>query len=124
MLNLSVLQRASGLTFCSPVGVLQKIWVSCSVSLRLKSVTEFAGKRQERVGQLQSATPSMSKQFSASWSIGCGSKLRLPLVSESLKLCPWCFSVPGLVRPRGGAAIDREPPGPQAGVSLPLPSPV
>lgn len=83
MLNLSVLQRASGLTFCSPVRVLQKIWVSCSVSLRQKSVTEFAGKRQERVGQLQSATPSMSKQFSASWSIGCGSKLRLPLVSES-----------------------------------------
>lgn len=35
------------------------------------------------LGSLQSATPSMSKQFSASWSIGCGSKLRLPLVSES-----------------------------------------
>lgn len=30
----------------------------------------------------QSATPSMSKQFSASRSIGCGSKLRLLLVSK------------------------------------------
>lgn len=35
------------------------------------------------LGSLQSATPSMSKQFSASWSIGCGSKLELLLVSES-----------------------------------------
>lgn len=45
------------------------------------------------LGSLRSATPSMSKQLSASRSIGCGSKLMLPLMSKcgalSLEfLCP------------------------------------
>lgn len=33
--------------------------------------------------------------------------------------CPWSFSVTGLVRPRGGVAIDHEPDGPQAGMGFP-----
>lgn len=37
---------------------------------------------------------------------------------QVLELCPWNFSSPRLVRPRGGAAIDREPDGPQAGRGL------
>lgn len=44
---------------------------------------------------LQSATPSLCKQFSASRSIGCGSKLRLLLVSkhEALSLVFLCSRV-------------------------------
>lgn len=51
---------------------------------------------------LQSATPSVSKQFSASWSMGCGSKLRLLLVSkyEALSLVSLCSSV-GQTKGRG-----------------------
>lgn len=36
----------------------------------------------EGLGSFRSATPSMSKQLSASRSIGCGSKLMLPLASR------------------------------------------
>lgn len=53
---------------------------------------------------LQSATPSVSKQFSASWSMGCGSKLRLLLVLvskyEALSLVSLCSSV-GQTKGRG-----------------------
>lgn len=36
-----------------------------------------------------------------------------------VELCPWSFSAPWLVRPRGGVAIDHEQAGPQAGLGLP-----
>lgn len=107
-----------------------------SASLRLSSVTDLAGVGVGRLwvwaytcspaameagggaGSLGSATPSMSKQLSASRSIGCGSKLRLPLVSKYGALSLE-FLCPSLAGPGGGAAIDHEPSGPQAGLGLP-----
>lgn len=99
-----------------------------SASLRLSSVTDLAGVGVGRLwvcaytcspaameagggaGSLGSATPSMSKQLSASRSIGCGSKLRLPLVSKYGALSLE-FLCPSLADPEAGLPLTMSLPG-------------
>lgn len=68
--------------------------------LVLMPVLQQQWKLGEGLGSFKSATPSVNKQLSASRSIGCGSKLMLPLASRcgvlSLEfLCPWVGQTQG-----------------------------